>query len=228
MNENKNPHSRWLFGIPVLIILGGVLISILLFRSSGIGTYPTLIADAYREEQHHLNVPGSRDINITRTGAYGIYYEYSLVSSVYPDEGLPPAIDCSLTSKSTGTEIAAVPDYVETNRYWSKNHDHTGVLIMSITVEEPDSYTFACQYQDGRTESEISVALGPNYIWEFLRVAARIFVSSVACLTILLGSTAVAVVVLIVIVIKRRHSSSLPLIAGLMFTALLLSGCGSG
>ena len=99
---------------------------------------------------------------------------------------------------------------------------------MSITVEEPDSYTFACQYQDGSTEPEITVALGPNYFWEFLRVAARIFVSSVACLTILLGSTAVAVVVLIVIVIKRRHSRTLPLIAGLMFTALLLSGCGSG
>ena len=227
MNEDKKPHSRWLFSIPVLIILGGVLISVLLFRSSGIGTYPTLIADAYREEQHHLNVPGSVDIKLTRTGAYGIYYEISLVSSIYPGEGMPPAIDSSLTSKSTGTEIAAVPDYVETNRYRSKDL-HTGVLIMSITIEEPDSYSFACSYQDGSIVPEISVALGPNYFWEFLRVAARIFVSSIAGLVILLGSTAVAVVVLIVIVIKRRHSSSLALFVGLMFTTLLLSGCGSG
>jgi len=225
MNENKKSLSPWLFGIPVLIFLGGVLISILLFSGSGIGTYPTLIADAYREEQHHLNVPGSRDINITRTGAYGIYYEYSLVSSVYPDEGLPPAIDCSLTSESTGTEIAAVPDYVETNRYRSKDL-HTGVLIMSITVNQPDSYTFACNYQDGRTGPEISVAIGPNYFWEFIRVAVRIFISSIAGMAILLGSMAIAVVVLTVIIIKRRHSSSLMLFVGLMFVTLSLSGCG--
>ena len=162
MKENKKLHSRWLFGIPVLIVLGGALISILLFSSSGIGTYPALIADAYREEQHHLTVPGAIDVKLTRTGAYGIYFEHSLVSSIYPDIGMPPAIDCSLTSKSTGVVIEAVPDYVETNRYRTKDL-HTGVLIMSITVDEPDSYTFACNYQDGSTEPEISVALGPPY-----------------------------------------------------------------
>ena len=32
-----------------------------------------------------------QDIKLTRTGAYGIYYEFSLVSSIYPDEGMPPA-----------------------------------------------------------------------------------------------------------------------------------------
>ena len=207
MNENKNPHSRWLFGIPVLIILGGVLISILLFRSSGIGTYPTLIADAYREEQHHLNVPGSRDINLTRTGAYGIYYEYSLVSSVYPDEGLPPAIDCSLISESTGTEIEAVPDYVKTNRYRSKDL-HTGVLIMSITVEEPDSYSFACNYQDSSTEPEIVVALGPNYIWEFLRVAGRISLSLFLGICTLSGSILLALIILIVVIILKPKKFS--------------------
>jgi hypothetical protein len=91
MNEIKKPHHRLLFGIPVLIFLGGVLVSILLFRSAGIGAYLTMIADAYCEEQHHLNVPGSVDIKLTRTGAYGIYYEFSLVSSIYPDEGMPSA-----------------------------------------------------------------------------------------------------------------------------------------
>jgi hypothetical protein len=207
MNEDKKNHSRWLFAIPVLIILGGVLISVLLFRSSGIGTYPTLIADAYREEQHHLNVPGSMDVKLMRTGAYGIYYENSLVSSISPGEEIPPAIECSLTSKSTGTEILAVPDYVKTNRYLSKDL-HTGVLIMSITVDEPDSYTFACNYQNGSTEPKIVVAMGPNYFWEFLRVAGRISLSLFLGICTLSGSILLALIILIVVIILKPKKFS--------------------
>jgi hypothetical protein len=207
MNEKSRNLSGWLFGIPVLFILGGVLISILLFRRSGIGTYPALIAAAYREEQNHLNVPGSVEVKLTRTGAYGIYYEHSLVSSIYPDIGMPPTIDCSLTSKSTGTKIEAVPDYVKTNRYRSKDL-HTGVLIMSITVDKPDSYTFACNYRDGGTEPEISVALGPNYFWEFLRVVWKIGLPVLGGSTILCGSVLLALLMLVTgIVIKVLNAT---------------------
>jgi hypothetical protein len=207
MNEIKKSHSRWLFGIPVLIVLGGVLISILLFGNSGIGTYPTVIAEAYAEEQHHLNVPGYVDVKLTRTGAYGIYYKHSLVSSIYPDIGMPPAIDCTLTPKSTGVVLEAAPDYVETNRYRSKDL-HTGVLIMSITVNQPDSYTFTCNYQDGRTKPEISVALSPIYFWEFLRLAGRISLSLFWGVFTLSGSILLALIILIVVIILKTKKFS--------------------
>jgi hypothetical protein len=123
-----------------------------------------MIANAYGQGQRRLIVPGSNDIKLTHSGAYGIYYEYSIVGPVkYPNGQMPPAIDCYLNSKSTGREIKAVSDYVETNQYWSKEEGSIGVLIMSVTVNEPDTYTFTCRYQDGSKEPEITVALSPNY-----------------------------------------------------------------
>jgi hypothetical protein len=163
-----------------------------------------MIADAYGEGQHRLSVPGSKEIKLTRTGAYGIYYEYNLMSTSVDPPPLPPEIDCSLTSKSTGAKMEAAPDYVETNRYWSKDRDRTGVLVMSITVDEPDSYTFACHYKDGSREPEIVIALGPNYFWEFLRIAGRTAVSTIAGLSVLFGTGTLALIVAIVIAIKRR------------------------
>jgi hypothetical protein len=166
--------------------------------------YPSIIADAYGEGQHRLSVPGSKDIKLSRTGAYGIYYEYNLVSASVDPLPLPADLDCSLTSKSTGAKMEAAPDYVETNRYWSKDRERTGVLVMSITVDEPDSYTFACHYKDGSREPEIVIALGPNYFWEFLRIAGRTAVSTIAGLSVLFGTGTLALIVAIVIAIKRR------------------------
>jgi hypothetical protein len=197
--NNRSP-SRWYYGIAGLIVLVGIFSTVYLFKRSGIATYPVLIADAYDEEQHHLKVPGSKDVKLVRTGAYGIYYENNLIDT---HEEVLPAIDCSLTSKSTGVKIEAVPDYVETNRYWSNDQNRNGVLIMSITVDKPDRYRFACHYQDGSTRPEISVALGPNYFWEFLRVAWKISLPTLGVMSTFCGSLLLALLFVIVVAIKR-------------------------
>jgi hypothetical protein len=204
MKEKKQNPSRWLYSIAILPIIFGTLICAWILKNSSIGMYPAMIAAAYDEGQHRLTVPGSKDIKLSRTGAYGIYYEYSLVSASVDPPPLPPEIDCSLTSKSTGAEMEAAPDYVETNRYWSKDRDRTGVLVMSITVDKPDSYAFACHYLDGSREPEIVVALGPNIFWEFLRIAGKTVLSTVAGLSVLFGTGTLAVIVAIVIAVKRR------------------------
>jgi len=206
MKEKKRIPSRWFYGSAVLVILFGTLISAWVLKDSGIAIYPAMIADAYGEDQHRLTVPGSKDIKLTRAGAYGIYYEYSPVNSIRdPNEKMPPAIDCSLTSKSTGAETETVPDYVETNRYWSKDQVNTGVLIMSVTVNRPSTYTFACHYQDDSIEPEISVALGPNYFWEFLRVAGKFSLSLFTAMAISFVSVAIGLIIAIIVAIKRRE-----------------------
>jgi len=200
MKEKNHKPGRWSYWIAVLPVLVGALVAALLFRNSGVGIYPVLISNAYEEEQHHLNVPGSTDVKLTRTGAYGIYYEHSLVDS---RQILAPAIDCSLTSKSKGVKLEAVPDYVETNRYWFKEQGGSGVLVMSITVNNPDTYTFACHYQDGSAQPEITVALGPNYFWEFLSVASKISLPLLGMIGVLCGSFLLALIIAIGVAIKR-------------------------
>lgn len=204
--KKQNVH-RWLFSLAGLFFLSGSLIAGLLFKHASINRYPALIANAYRDEQHHLMVPGDIEVALTRTGAYGIYFEHDLKSSTYPEIEIPPAIDCTLTSKSTGAVIEAVPDYVETNRYRSRDL-YSGVLIMSLTVDKPGPYTFACDYQDGRTEPEIRVALGPNYFWEFLRVIGKIGLPVLGASSILCGSVLLVFLLLasgIVIMVRNRR-----------------------
>lgn len=206
MKEKKQIPSRWFYSSAVLVILIGILISGWGLKDSGLTQYPTMIADAYGEEQHRLTVPGSKDIKLTRAGAYGVYYEYSPANSLRDlSEKMPPAIDCSLTEKSTGAETEAAPDYVETNRHWSKDQVTTGVLIMSVTVNGPGAYTFACHYQDGSIEPEISVALGPNYVWEFLRVAGKTSLSLFKAMATSFVSVAIGLIIVFIVAIKRRE-----------------------
>lgn len=99
--------------------------------------------------------------------------------------------------------MKAAPDFIETNRYWSKNQGDIGVLIMSITVNKPDFYTFACHNQDGGTEPEIIVALGPNYVWEFLRVVGKISLSLFGAITTLCGSILIGLIIIVVVAVKN-------------------------
>ena len=197
MKRKKQTLHRVLFRLAGLILLSGLLIATLLFKQAHSNRYPNLIPDAYRERQHQLTVPGTKQVHLSRTGAYGIYFEHKLVSPIYPEVEIPPAIDCTLTSKTTGAMIEAVPDYVKTNRYRLKDH-HSGVLTMSLSVDKPGSYTFACVYQDGSTGPEIQVALGPNYFWEFLQVAGKIGLPFVGGISVFCGSLLLALPLLVI------------------------------
>ena len=210
MKCKKQVLTRLFFFLACLCLLAGILSSALLFKNTDITKYPGMIADAYRETQHHLVVPGASDVFLTRTGAYGIYYEYSLVAAAVDSRlELPPALKCSLKSKVTGKKVEAVPDFVETNRYWSKGKGGTGVLIMSMTVDEPGKYTFDCAYSNGRTEPEIKVALGPNYFWEFLRVAWKIALPMLGAIILLSSSSFMALVFFVVAIVMKRKNTKM-------------------
>jgi hypothetical protein len=195
--KTKQTAHRWLFSLAGLTILAGLLLAALLFIQGDLHRYPALIGEAYNERQHQLTVPGAREVKLTRSGAYGIYFVHDLLSSTYPEMEIPPAIDCTLTSKATVTVIEATPDYVKTNQYRTKDLQ-AGVLIMSLTVEQPGTYSFACVYRDGRSEPEILVALGPNYFWEFLRVASKIGLPYIGATSLFCGSLWLALLLSIV------------------------------
>jgi hypothetical protein len=214
MNGKHNKLGKlanWLFGLAGLVLLAGLLISALLIKQSGASRYPDLIADTYQETQHYLTVPGATQVALTRTGAYGIYYQHSLVAAAEdPRIEIPPAIDCSLTSRSTGAKIEAVPDYVATNRYVSQDQGELGVLIMSLTVDQPGAYTFACDVQAGSSQPEIVVALGPNYMWEFLGLAWQIALPLLGGAGVVCGSLGLVALLLIAgVVLKLLNTTTL-------------------
>jgi hypothetical protein len=160
--------NRFLGGVAALVLVSGCLIAAVLFYKSGLRDYPSLIADAYKDPLQKVEIPGEADIELSRRGAYGVYYEGD--RGVDVDAELPPTLDCSLTLKRTGNDVPLVQDYVPTNQYVTKDGER-GVLIYSTTVEDPGLHTLSCEYPDGLVGPQLVLAIGPNYFWEFLRVA---------------------------------------------------------
>jgi hypothetical protein len=174
-------HRLW-YGVAALVLVLGCLAATILIIST-LTSYPSLIKEAYKSPLQKIEVPGEADIDLSREGAYGVYYETDHV----PTEG-PPTLDCSLTSKTTGDDIPLVPDFVPTNRYSTADGNRVGVLIYSTTVNEPSLHTLSCDYPDGRVSPKLVLAIGPNYFFEFLRVVWNMRGSFLGGAAVLCGS----------------------------------------
>ena len=209
VNEHANRTSGWYYGLAALMPVLGCLIAMAMVYSRGIGRPGTFEAKLDLDSLTQVVVPGSTEIAFADRGAYAVYYEYrSIVNGiVYASSETPPALACTLTSRATGADVGVVPDYVETNTYSTKDRERVGVLIRSITMDVPGTYTFSCHYADGSSHPEIVLAVGPNLDWEFLSIAARTVLTALAGLAVLLGSSALAVFIVIVVAVGRRKSS---------------------
>jgi hypothetical protein len=208
MSEKKMKPSGWTYGLVAVIPVFGCLIAMALVYQWFPGLPGTFESKMNLDNLTQVVVPGSAEITFAESGAYAVYYEYrSMVDGVvYANSKTPPALACSLKSKATGAEVAVVPDYVQTNTYSAWDPQRAGVLIRSITIDEPGTYTFSCRYADGSSQPEIVLAVGPNLDWEFLSIAVRTVLTALTGLAVLLGSGAVAAFVALAIALKRRQS----------------------
>ncbi|MEJ2735117.1 MAG: hypothetical protein P8189_16385 [Anaerolineae bacterium] len=207
MSEEKRKPSGWTYVLVLVIPVFGCLIAMALVYQWFPGLPGTLESRINLDNLTQVVVPGSAEITFEKSGAYAVYYEYQSVvdGKVHVSSKTPPALVCTLTSRTSGDVVGVIPDYVPTNTYSIKDRERVGVLIRSMTIDEPGTYTFSCRYPAGRSQPEIVLAVGPNFVWEFLGIAARTVVTAVAGLAVLLGSGAVAAVVMIAIVVKRRR-----------------------
>lgn len=206
MKKNVNLTSIIMFILAGIFILTGLLGTVLLLNKSGHSKYPLLISEAYSGERHELIVPGETQIFLSRTGAYGIYYEIEATDDDLTSKlNKPPAINCVLRSQASSRTIKAAPDYIESNWYRNRNQNLIGVLIMSLTVDQPGAYSFACDYQDNQTKPEIRVSLGPNYFWEFIRIIGKIGLPVLGGIITFFGSLMISLVLVIVgLMIKKQ------------------------
>jgi hypothetical protein len=208
MSERKTRPSGWTYAVAAVIPVFGCLMAMVLVYQWFPGLPGTFESKINLDNLTQVVVPGSKDVTFAESGAYAVYYEYRSVvdGTVYASSKTPPALACTLTSKSTGANISVVPDYVKTNTYSTKDRERVGVLIRSITIDEPGTYAFSCRYADGRSAPEVVLAVGPNFVWEFFGIVARSGVALVAGLVALLSSGLVAMVIAIVIAVKRHRS----------------------
>ena len=179
-----------------LVVVLGCIAATIIFGDAASGL-PDQFKNAYDVGWIQVLVPGSAELELSRTGVYGIYYEYrSVVDGVeYAGSEIPPDLTCTITSNSTGQEIQAAPDYVETNRYSTNGDRRIGVLAMSFSISEPDTYLFSCEYPDGSTEPPVVLTVGRNIVWELFTIVAGIVYSTLRGIAAMCGSVIVALVI---------------------------------
>lgn len=160
----------------------------------------TAAAEAFSDRTQYMTVPGAADLELSRSGAYAVYY-----LSSYRQNQRPPELDCSLTARQTGTTVPLSEDYVPTRV--SVGGRNLGVLIYSATVGHPGMYSMSCQYADGQPGQAATLAVGPNYLFEFLRGAWSVGRSLLGGLALICGGGALALFVVVVALLQSRARS---------------------
>jgi len=194
------PRRLW-YGVAVFVLVAGCLAAAIVIVVR-LATYPALIADAYAGPQQKIEVPGVVELDLTREGAYGVYYEGH--EGAYIHAEWPPRLNCHLTAKETGDDVPLVPDYVPGNRY-STADGRVGVLIYSMTIEEPGRYTLSCKDPLGAGGTTHRLKIGPNYVFEFLRVAWHLGGSLLGALAIFCASMLLSSLIATVTFVRRRR-----------------------
>ena len=204
MWKQETKNNRGWYGAAILVLMLGCLAAAI-FTIPTLSTYPSLIAEAYKDPLQKVEVPGAVNLELSRKGAYAVYYKEDGSSDSVAEQ--PPNLDCQLTSKMTDKDIPLVLDYVPTNRYETKDN-RVGVLIYSTTVEDPGLHRLSCGYPDGRVSPKLILAIGPNYFFEFLRVAWNLGGSVLGGVGVLCASSTLAAVIAIVGFLRSRTQAS--------------------
>lgn len=212
MSAQKSKKFRWVLVLGALLLpLFGCLISTVIIYRQFQG-FPGALKQMSLDNLTQVVVPGSKEIHFSKKGAYAVYYEYhSVVNGVsYLTTKTPPALDCHLRSLTSGETASLTPDYVESNSYSTKGDDRIGVLLMSISMDQPGTYQFSCRYPDGGTKPKVVLAVGPNFVWEFFSASARPLAALLGGMVIFAGLSALAVIILLIayVVGKSRNSTS--------------------
>jgi len=209
MSGSKLKPTRWYYILALLIPIFACL-GTALFIYPNVPKLPGALEGMGINDLTRVIVPGSAEVFFPKTGGYAVYYEYrSNIDGVsYTRDKYPPRINCQLTSKSTGEDIALTPDFVEGNMYVTQNPERAGVLINSIMIKNPGGYRLACQYPNGSIDPQIVLAVGPNIGWEFLNLAAKP-VAAIFCGTLIfVAACGLSLLILGFVAFKRQQSKN--------------------
>ncbi len=216
MSAQKSKTFRWVLVVGALLLpLFGCLISAVIIYRQFQG-FPGALGRMSIGNLTQVVVPGSKEIHFSKKGAYAVYYEYrSVVNGVtYLTPKTPPALDCQLRSITSGKTASLTSDYVPSNTYSTKGDERIGVLMMSISMDQPGTYEFSCRYPNGGTKPAVVLAVGPNFVWEFFSAAAGTLEALLGGLVIFGGLSVLAVIILLIAYIVNKSRNGLSPLRG--------------
>jgi len=134
---------------PIRILILGFLVfivSIALF----IGILIYMVKDMHSEFVR-FSLPGTKEIELTETGLYSVYYEHrsKLEGKYYNTPITFPDMALSLKRKGSEEEFALNPPVNHSASYSWK--DTSGELEFEFSINEPGVYVFSGMYEPGTT-----------------------------------------------------------------------------
>ncbi len=207
MSEYKLKPTRWFYVlailIPIFACLGTAIVVYL-----NVPELPGALDAIGVKNLTQVVVPGSADVTFPQKGAYAVYYEYHSVidGASYARNEYPPIMICQLRSKASGRAIYLEPSQVEGNVYNTRNPTRAGVMYKMISIDQPGTYTFSCQYPDGSAVPRSVMAVGPNFVWEFFNIAAKPIAAGIVGTIVFMGACGFSVLVIAFVAFKRHQS----------------------
>ena len=189
MNGQDIRPGRWYYGLAAVVFISGwVLFGLFLYRNlSGISS-----------KLQQVVVPGKTQLSLNRPGSYTIYYEQESVvgSKVYSTSRSLSGLECTVTAKATGEEVALSRAAVSA-RY--SVGGRSGYSVFDFKIDRPGIYEIAAQYPEGQEGPEAVLAVGQGFT---MRVLTTVF----GGLAIVFGSIGLAVAIAVYTAVKRHKA----------------------
>ena len=189
MNGQEIRPGRWYYGLAAAVFISGwVLFGLFLYRNlSGISS-----------KLQQVVVPGKTQLSLNRPGSYTIYYEQESVvgSKVYSTSRSLSGLECTVTAKATGEEVALSRAAVSA-RY--SVGGRSGYSVFDFKIDRPGIYEIAAQYPEGQEGPEAVLAVGQGFT---MRVLTTVF----GGLAIVFGSIGLAVAIAVYTAVKRHKA----------------------
>ena len=203
----KMKPSGWFFLLAVLLpIFACVGAIVLVYVTAPNLTDVMKVLDT--DDLTRVVVPGEKEIYISESGDYAVYYEYrSVVDGVsYNRNESLPNPRCQLTSQKTGQAVELAPTIVAGNVYTTYNPERAGVLFKRFSIDQPGNYDFSCQYPSGTSTPKVVMAVGPNFILEFFNAVGKPIAAILIGAFVFVCACAISLLIIGIVALKRQHS----------------------
>jgi hypothetical protein len=211
MDGQRIKPSAWWYGVAAAVFVGGWVVAGVVGYFGVTGLMGSL--DDMTSGMEQVVVPGSADMSLTETGVYTVFYEYRSVVDgvVYINNANPPPMDCSLTNAATGADVPLSPSLGSSNYSLGSRE---GVSVMSFTIDQPGTYTMACQYVSGADEPQSVLAVGTGVFGEIMGGTLALTGGIFGAIGAVCFSMALALGIVVFVTIKRSQAERTPVDTG--------------
>jgi hypothetical protein len=81
-------------------------------------------------------------------------------------------------------------------------------MIYSTTIQDPGTHILSCDYASGTIGPKFGLVIGPNFVFEFLRLILPLGLVLFAALSVFTSTTTLSIALLLIgLVLQKKHTN---------------------